>query len=189
MKYKISEIREIAQGLLDLCNYGESELLSNIEINREIDKIFENIVSSYHDLVIMPIGFEGEEAKSILFKSKGGVLKKIKFVKNKGLCSKCALNTDMRSICLKCLSYEREDELDGNYVHAESAKKLAKKHLGKEIRYKGHMGMIVGYCKDEIILSFEDGYGWDNIEANKYNKILLQSELNKGFMYVDKNIL
>lgn len=51
------------------------------------------------------------------------------------------------------------------------------------------MGMIVGYCKDEIILSFEDGYGWDNIEANKYNKILLQSELNKGFMYVDKNIL
>lgn len=49
--------------------------------------------------------------------------------------------------------------------------------------------MVVGYCKDDIILSFSDGYGWTNIEDNRHNKLLIHSELNKGFLYVDKNIL
>lgn len=121
-------------------------------------------------------------------KQKEGIFNNIKFVEGDSLgCKRCVL--EGRRNCLKCIDYEREDELNGYYVYADSAGELARKYLGKEIDYDDHKGMVVGYCEDDIILSFSDGYGWTNIEDNRYNKLLIHSELNKGFLYVDKNIL
>lgn len=121
-----------------------------------------------------------------------GTKKNVMFKRSNDInCRNCVFYNEGYSICssVRCIDYERKDGLNGYYVYVDSAEELARKYLGKEINYKGHKGMVVGYNQDDIILSFSDGCGWDNIGDNRHDKLLIHSKLNKGFAYVNKNIL
>lgn len=180
MEYRINEIRESAQRLLDFCDLAEKEKCSEERIRETMTEILNDLVGLHYN----ESGIEHKVNRPFLHK----IGENIKFVEGYSYaCSMCVLNK--KGDCLKCLADERKDKLDGYYVYADSAKDLAKRHLGKEIDYWGHKGMVVGYNRDDIILSFSDGFGWDNIEDNRLNKLLIHSELNKSFMYVNKNIL
>lgn len=68
-------------------------------------------------------------------------------------------------------------------------------NLGLEPRCRGLKYIVCRYFtelweyKKEHDLWDYISYGWDNIGDNRHNKLLIHSELNKGFLYVDKNIL
>lgn len=183
MEYRINEIRKQAQRLLNFCDLAEEGKYNEERIKETVSEILNKIIEIHYNS--KDIEYKKEEP--FLFETKKGIFNNIKFVEGVSLsCGKCVLrNTN----CLKCMDDERKDGLNGYYVYADSAEELARKYLGREIDYDEHKGMVVGYCKDDIILSFSDGYGWTNIEDNRHNKLLIHSELNKGFLYVDKNIL
>lgn len=184
MEYRINEIREQAQRLLNFCDLAEKGKYNEERIRETVQDILNRIKEMHYNIK----DIEYKKGEHFLFETKEGIFNNIKFVEGDSLgCKRCVL--EGRRNCLKCIDYEREDELNGYYVYADSAGELARKYLGKEIDYDDHKGMVVGYCEDDIILSFSDGYGWTNIEDNRYNKLLIHSELNKGFLYVDKNIL
>ena len=180
MGYRINEIRESAQRLLDFCDLAEKEQQSEERIRETMTEILNKLIGLHYN----ESGTEHKVNEPFLHK----IGEKIKFVAGFSYaCSRCVLNK--KGFCLKCLAHERKDELDGYYIYADSAEDLARRHLGKVIDYWGHKGMVVGYNGDDIILSFSDGYGWGNIENNRLNKLLIHSELNKGFVYANKNIL
>lgn len=183
MEYRINEIREQAQRLLNFCDLAEEGKYNEERIRETVHDILNRIKEMHYNIK----DIEYKKGEHFLFETKEGIFNNIKFVEGDSLrCGKCVLrNTN----CLRCIDYERKDGLNGYYVYADSAEELARKYLGKEINYKKHKGMVVGYNKDDIILSFSDGYGWTNIEDNRHNKLLIHSELNKGFAYVNKNIL
>ena len=180
MEYGINEIRKQAQRLLNFCDLAEKEQQSEERIRETITEILNELIGFHYN----ESGIEHKVNEPFLHKTG----ENIKFVEGYSYaCSRCVLNK--KGACLKCLADERKDELDGYYIYADSAEDLARRYLGKEIEYWGHKGMVVGYNKDDIILSFSDGYGWDNIGDNRHDKLLIHSKLNKGFAYVNKNIL
>ena len=68
-------------------------------------------------------------------------------------------------------------------------KLFAHKHKGKT-DYRD--GVVVGYCNtssDDIIIGFNDDYGWSSSYFNPHDKIITDITPYKSFYYIDKNYL